>query len=101
MTHTEDRPNMNDPEEKIETSGASATASPVGQPDDLHDLFAVPEDDAEDPLAGLRDDPNYAALIKDLEYIAREARLLFEPTEDPSDAVWDKIQSKLNTDSTD
>jgi hypothetical protein len=77
-------------------ASADPTAAPhTAQPDDLHDLFEVPADDAEDPLAGLRNDPNYAALIRDLEYIAREARLLFEPTEEPSDSVWTNIQSKL------
>lgn len=70
------------------------------QPDDLHNLFAMPEDfdehDAEDPLAQLRNDPNYAALIRDLEYIAKEARALFEPaSETPSDDLWTKIQSQL------
>ncbi len=72
---------------------------PVGQPDDLHDLFAVP-DDPEDPLSTLRHDPNYTALIAELEAIAKAARQLFEPTEEPSDAVWDKIQSKLKSEGT-
>ena len=71
-------------------------SAPVGQPDDLHDLFAVP-DDPEDPLSTMRHDPNYTALIKELEAIAIAARQLFEPTEEPSDAVWDKIQSKLKS----
>ena len=70
-----------------------------GDPDDLHDLFAVNAlhtGDQEDPLAALRDDPNYSALIRDLEYIAKQARLLFEPAaEAPSDEVWAKIQSQL------
>ncbi len=69
----------------------------TGQPDDLHDLIGAPvATDAEDPLAALRNDPNYSALIKELEYIAAQARLLFEPTQEaPSDEVWTKIQSKL------
>jgi hypothetical protein len=67
-------------------------ASPT-QPDDLHNLFAT---DEEDPLAAMRDDPNYSALIKDLEYIAAEARRLFDPVEEaPSDEVWTKIQKEL------
>jgi hypothetical protein len=68
-----------------------------GQPDDLHDLFgSTGVTDDEDPLAALRSDPNYGALIKELEYIASQARLLFEPTQEaPSDEVWTKIQSKL------
>ena len=68
-----------------------------GKPDDLHDLFAgVASDEEDDPLAALRNDPNYAALIRDLEYIASQARLLFEPAEQaPSDEVWKKIQNQL------
>jgi hypothetical protein len=62
-------------------------------PDDLHDLFAgapsLGGPDEEDPLAELRKDPNFAALIGELEYIAAQARLLFAPAEEaPSDAVW-------------
>ena len=69
-------------------------------PDDLHDLFAgtpgTPGHDDEDPLAQLRNDPNYAELIRELEYIATQARLLFAPAEEaPSDEVWSKIQSNL------
>jgi len=72
----------------------------TGQPDDLHDLFGAHDNfnatDDEDPLAALRNDPNYAQLIKELEYIASQARLLFEPAQEaPSDEVWTKIQSKL------
>jgi len=68
------------------------------QPDDLHDLFGshTPGSDEEDPLAQLRNDPNYTALIRDLEYIATQARLLFQPAEeDPGDHVWIKIQKEL------
>ena len=70
-----------------------------GKPDDLHDLFAgTASDEEDDPLAALRNDPNYAALIRDLEYIATQARLLFEPAEQaPSDDVWKKIQDQLPT----
>ncbi|ADW69672.1 hypothetical protein [Granulicella tundricola] len=82
-----------------ETTEGSASYS--GQPDDLHDLFAVhasANPDEEDPLAALRSDPNYSALIRDLEYIAKQARLLFEPAQEaPSDEVWNKIQSQLGT----
>ena len=67
-----------------------------GEPDNLHDLFAGSADDEDDPLAALRNDPNYAALIRDLEYIASQARLLFEPAEQaPSDEVWKKIQDQM------
>ncbi len=40
--------------------------------------------------------PDCAALVNDLETIAETARSLFEePVTDPSDKVWDNIQSKL------
>ena len=83
-------------------SATSATPSNAyrGQPDDLHDLFGSTHErkaEEDDPLAALRNDPNYSALIKDLEYIASQARLLFEPAQEaPSDDVWTKIQSKLH-----
>jgi hypothetical protein len=75
-----------------------------GNPDELHDLFAGGEAGTEedDPLAALRNDPNYAALIRDLELIAVEARRLFEPAQEtPSDTVWEKIQQGLGTKPTD
>ena len=78
----------------------SSAAAYQGQPDDLHDLFASTPNfdgpDDEDPFSALRNDPNYSALIRDLEYIASQARLLFEPAEEaPSDEVWTKIKHKL------
>ncbi len=39
--------------------------------------------------------PNCAALVRDLETIAEQAKSLFEPTHEPSDAVWSNIASKL------
>ena len=42
----------------------------------------------------LRNNPDCAALVRDLEAIADQARSLFAPTE-PSDAVWSNIQNKL------
>ena len=42
----------------------------------------------------LKNNPDCAALVRDLEAIADQARSLFEPAE-PSDAVWSNIQSKL------
>jgi hypothetical protein len=42
----------------------------------------------------LKNNPDCAALVRDLEAIADQARSLFEPT-DPGDAVWSNIQSKL------
>jgi hypothetical protein len=38
---------------------------------------------------------NCAALVRDLEYIAQQAKLLL-PLRDPSPAVWNNIQQKLN-----
>ncbi len=43
----------------------------------------------------LKNNPDCAALVRDLEAIADQARSLFEPTEEPSDAVWSNIQDKL------
>lgn len=81
------------------TGVKSTTHTPIN-PDDLHDLFeGTPTGDGtdeEDPLAQLRNDPNYAALIRDLEYIAEAARELFATQEEaPSDNVWAKIQGEL------
>jgi len=72
-------------------------------PDDMHDLFegslSGDKPDEEDPLVQLRSDPNYAALIRDLESIAEAARELFATAEEePSDQVWDNIQKELGTD---
>ena len=44
--------------------------------------------------------PDCAALVRDLEIIAEQARSLFEPSgeesgPEPSDAVWSNIDSKL------
>ena len=87
---------MNDQHDKPKANGSAQSM----QPDDLHDLFATPANfdpnDEEDPLALLRNDPNYAALIRDLELIAKQARALFEPAaEAPSDDLWKKIESQL------
>ena len=98
---------MNDSSAKnangISRESAASPAAFRGQPDDLHDLFAATPNfdgpDEEDPLAALRNDPNYSALIRDLEYIAKQARLLFEPAEEaPSDEVWTKIKNQLDND---
>jgi hypothetical protein len=96
MIDHEPKPGEHD--DAIVSSGAAPEKSSAysGQPDDLHDLFGSASNDEEDPLAALRDDPNYSALIRDLEYIASQARLLFAPAEEaPSDEVWSKIKDKL------
>ena len=47
----------------------------------------------------LRDCPQAAELVRDLEYIAETARLLMEPEGDgPNDEVWSNIQSRLSDD---
>ena len=64
----------------------------------LPDLFAATNGRVStDPrLQGfLNKNPDCAALVRDLEYIAATAKSLFEPTEEPSDAIWGNIQSKL------
>lgn len=43
----------------------------------------------------LANNPDCAALVRDLETIAEHAKSLFEPDYEPSDTVWDNIQSKL------
>ena len=111
---------MIEPENVLETGAAPAVAGDVSivtnadvtkaertpiNPDDLHDLFQGPAagegTDPEDPFAQMRNDPNYAALLKDLEAIAEAARQLFATEEDePSDAVWDKIQKELGSEHT-
>jgi hypothetical protein len=47
----------------------------------------------------LAENPDCAALVSDLETIAEHARSLFEPVGDPSDKVWENIQSKLQLES--
>ena len=91
---------MNEHDNKPGELNGAAPAAYDGQPDDLHDLFGTATlNDEEDPLAALRNDPNYSALINELEYIAKQARLLFEPAQEaPSDEVWKKIQDQLGKD---
>lgn len=64
----------------------------------LPDLFASGTGKvSQDPRLAkfLAANPDCAALVRDLETIAEHARSLFEPVDDPSDAVWSGIQSKL------
>jgi hypothetical protein len=64
----------------------------------LPDLFATGDGKvSKDPRLTkfLREHPDCAALVSDLETIAGVARSLFEPAGDPSDKVWSNIQSKL------
>jgi hypothetical protein len=66
----------------------------------LPDLFAsgnngVPEDP--DLVNHLKTCDNCSALVRDLQYIADQASLLLQPTLEPSDNVWKKIQEGLNS----
>lgn len=64
----------------------------------LPDLFATGNGKvSQDPRLKkfLARNPDCAALVNDLETIAEHARSLFEPAGDPSDRVWENIQSKL------
>lgn len=59
----------------------------------LPELFEAHADLSNDEH--LKQCENCAALVRDLEYIAQQAKLLL-PIHDPSPAVWDTIQSALN-----
>ena len=53
-------------------------------------------------VAILRDCPQAADLVRDLEYIAEAARLILEPEgEMPGSDLWDKIQNQISTERTD
>ena len=68
----------------------------------LPDLFATVDGKvSQDPRLQkfLAENPDCAALVRDLETIAETARSLFEPVGDPSDKVWSNIQTKLREES--
>lgn len=68
----------------------------------LPDLFAAGgSDHIDDPslLEHLRTCENCSALVRDLQYIADQAKQLLQPTHEPSDNVWKKIQESLSSDS--
>ena len=62
----------------------------------LPELFESGEDLSSDPHLTCCE--NCAALVRDLQYIAQQAKLLL-PLHDPSPAVWDNIQSALKNES--
>jgi len=70
----------------------------------LPELFAGPDGGLpkSDPSLELhlKTCANCAALVRDLQYIAEQARQLMEPAHDvdPSDQVWANIQNKLKED---
>jgi len=68
----------------------------------LPDLFASGSDGLTDPalIQHLETCENCSALVRDLQYIADQARQLLEPTHEPSDSVWKKIQESLTSDPT-
>jgi len=66
----------------------------------LPDLFANGEGKvSQDPRLRrfLAEHPDCAALVSDLETIAEHARSLFQVAADPSDKVWQNIQTKLQS----
>ena len=69
----------------------------------LPDLFLAGGKLSEDPRLAkfLGGNPDCAALVRDLETIAETAKSLFEPTHEPSDAVWSNIANKLREESSD
>ncbi|MEO6910314.1 MAG: hypothetical protein ABI158_05260 [Edaphobacter sp.] len=66
----------------------------------LPDLFAaggngIPEDPS--LVEHLKTCDNCSALVRDLQYIADQASLLLQPTLEPSDNVWKRIQEGLDS----
>lgn len=69
----------------------------------LPELFLAGGRVSEDPRLArfLSANPDCAALVRDLETIAETARSLFEPSHEPSDAIWSNIASKLKEEAVD
>jgi hypothetical protein len=63
--------------------------------DNLPDLFESGKDLSSEEH--LKTCENCAALVRDLEYIAQQAKLLL-PLHDPSPSVWTSIQSAIQRD---
>lgn len=82
-------------------SKSPATISCAEFQEQLPDLFAsggngIPEDPA--LVEHLKTCDNCSALVRDLQYIADQASLLLQPTLEPSDNVWKKIQEGMDSD---
>ncbi len=79
------------------------TMTPADFEQYLPELFLAGGKVSEDPrLARFLDaNPDCAALVRDLETIAETAKSLFEPSHEPSDAVWSNIASKLQEEAAD
>ena len=60
----------------------------------LPQLFGADGDFSKEPHLEICD--NCAELVRDLEYIAQQAKLLM-PIHDPSPAVWDNIKTALGS----
>jgi hypothetical protein len=70
----------------------------------LPELFANANGNVDDPIlkAHLDTCENCSALVRDLKYIADQARILLEPVEEePSDDVWSNIKNKLKSENAD
>ncbi len=80
-----------------------ATLTPAQFEEILPDLFAGGGKVSEDPRLQtfLAANPSASELVHDLETIAETAKALFEPTHEPSDDLWNKIQGRMNSDSDD
>jgi predicted anti-sigma-YlaC factor YlaD len=66
----------------------------------LPELFATANGNVDDPIlkAHLDTCENCSTLVRDLQYIAEQARMLLEPAEEePSDNVWSNIKNKLKS----
>lgn len=82
-------------------SKSLATLSCAEFQEQLPDLFASGSNGvAEDPalVDHLKTCENCSALVRDLQYIADQASLLLQPTLEPSDNVWKRIQEGIESD---
>ncbi len=82
-------------------SKSPATLSCAEFQEQLPDLFASGNNGfPDDPVlvAHLKSCDNCSALVRDLQYIADQASLLLQPTLEPSDNVWKRIQEGIDSD---
>ena len=82
----------------MSTDNQYDSMTPAEFEEHLPELFAAGNVSSNPSLqAFLAKNPDCAALVRDLETIAEHAKSLFEPVDDPSDEVWSRIASKLDT----
>jgi hypothetical protein len=85
----------------LQNSNRSNTLSCAEFQEQLPDLFAAGASNGHisdpDLLEHLRSCTNCTALVRDLQYIADQAKQLLQPTHEPSDSVWKKIQEGLSS----